>query len=124
MFVYLGIVVGGAYLAFDNVPSLKANILEMVNPRVQEAKLVDQLDTTLTELESATTPAQRNILITKSQELLKGIATINTAHSGVVAGIVTKVTDALTRTATSPTATSPASPVGATMTPATTPCAP
>jgi hypothetical protein len=96
----LAVIVGGSALLVNNVPSLKANILEVVNPRVQEQKLVQKLQTTLTDAGNAATNAARDKLIAESQALLKSIADINDNHSGIVDGVVSKVTDTLLGTPT------------------------
>lgn len=98
----LAAVVGGSVLLVNNVPYLKANVLEVVNPRVQEGKLVEQLNTTLTKLDDATTSAARDKLITESKALLQDITDLNEEHSGVVDGIISNVTDALLGTPPSP----------------------
>ena len=96
----LAVIAGGSVLLVNNVPYLKANILEVVNPRVQEQKLVQKLQTTLTDVGDATTNAARDKLITESQALLQNISDINDNHSGVVDGVISKVTDTLLGTAT------------------------
>lgn len=94
----------GSVLLIDNVLFLKANILEVVNPRVQEGKLVEQLQTTLTKIQNASTDATRDKLIAESQELIDEITKLNEEHSGIVDGVVSKVTEALLGTPPSPSA--------------------
>jgi hypothetical protein len=121
----LAVLVGGSVLLVNNVPYLKANILEVVNPRVQEQKLVQKLQTTLTDLGNlptgqagAITSAARDKLITESKALLQNISSINDNHSGVVDGVISKVTDTLLGTP-SVTGTPTPTGVGATQTPPT-----
>lgn len=110
--MYLGIVVTGAVLVIDNIPSLKANVLEIVNPRVQEGELVRTLQQTLEELDSAvpgsgaasaTTIQKSKQLISESKDLLRQISDINEEHAGVTTGIITKAVDALIGTVVSAT---------------------
>lgn len=96
-------VAGGSVLLIDNVPFLKANILEVVNPRVQEGKLVETLQTKLTDIGSAATNTARDKLIAESQELIDQITKLNEEHSGIVDGVISTVTEQLL--GTSPTQT-------------------
>ncbi len=115
MFFYLGIVAAGAYFAVNNIPSLKANILETVNPRIEEGQLVRTLQQTLEELDSTlssegtatttVTTQKKQQLVAESQELLREIADINDKRDSVAVGIVTKAVDALIGTTASPAAT-------------------
>ncbi len=97
----------GAVLVVNTVPSLKANILEVVNPRAKEARLIksltdnlDTLDEDLSRVAGAaaggtSTAAKNKKLVDESQALLKEIADINQEHSGLVSGVVDSVVDSL-----------------------------
>ncbi len=94
----VAIVIVSSLLLINTVPSLKANILEVVNPRVEEGKLVQKLQETLTKIDTATRTTgagqeDTDALIKESKELLQSIADINEEHSGVASGIVSKVAD-------------------------------
>lgn len=101
---YAGIVTGGSVLVIDRIPWLKANILEIVNPRIQEGELVrtlqqnlEQLDAVLPKDGAATSAAIRKSqrIIAESRDLLEQIADINDRHDDVMDGVVAKVVDAL-----------------------------
>lgn len=132
----LGVVIGGSVLLVNNVPSLQANLIRVVNPRIHQQELVqklaenlDTLEATITE--TAGTPQARSTsiakiseesqqLITKSQELIKQISDINEKH-GIVDAVVGRVVDAVIKMPTpAPT------PVSSPSSPATTsaPCIP
>jgi len=97
----LAVVIGGSLLLVNNVPSLKANILEVVNPRVEEGKMVQQLQDTLTKLDDSISQTgagkttSTKALVTQAQQQLQNIADINSEHAGVADGVVGRVTDAL-----------------------------
>ena len=99
----LAVIVGGSVLLVNTVPFLKANILEIVNPRVQEGKLVQKLQSTLSELDTAPTKSARDALVTQSQDIIQEIVDLNEAHDGVVDGIVTKIGETLLGTVVTPT---------------------
>lgn len=128
---YGGIIVGGSVLAIDRVPWLKANILEVVNPRIEEGKLVQQLRENLVKLDSvvsggaatsgdATSALQTKKLVKESQGLLQQIADINDSRDSATAGIITKAVDVLIGAVASPAVT--ASLPTTASTPAPTPC--
>jgi hypothetical protein len=85
---------GGSYFAIHQIPSLKANIIEYANPRVKEARLLKQLDTTLNAVASATsTVAAKQEAITKAKQLTAEIADINADNSTFIATMVEKAGD-------------------------------
>jgi hypothetical protein len=92
---YLGIVVGGAYLAVTHVPSLRANIIEYANPRIKEARLLTELQTSIDAAASATisSPAVRQAAATKAKSLVAQISELNDKNSGLVPTVVEKVID-------------------------------
>lgn len=86
---------GGAYVAVTQVPSLKTRVTEYVNPRVKEARLINQLQSDLQVLGDQTTaPATIRQTASKAKDLAAQIAAINDNSSGLVPTIVTKVRDA------------------------------
>lgn len=129
----LTIITAGSVLVIGNVPFLKANILEVVNPRVEEGKLVQKLQDTLAELDAAPTESARDALVAESQDIIQQISDLNEAHDGVVDGVITKIGETLlgtvaTRTPTETSGQTPITPtpvivtVTVTVTPVPSPC--
>ena len=110
------VLVGGSVLLVNNVPSLKASVLEALNPRVREQKLIDQLKSNLQALDASiatqggassiiidkTKPSYQK-LITESKDLLNEIGVINNDHAGTLGGVISKATDLLIGIVASPT---------------------
>lgn len=122
-----GVLVGGSVLATNMMPSLKASVLEVVNPQVKEQRLVQQLQQSLNELVTAVPAsggtaaaiiAKNKAVAEKSQELLQQIAAISSPSdslvSNVISGVVSKVADTVLGM---PTPVSTSSPLPAVTTP-------
>lgn len=93
----------GTLIVVNAVPPLKANILEAVNPRIKQQRLVDELKENLDALTldlaktniGTVAATKTKTLIAESQMLLQQVSELNEEHSGVVSGIVEKVVDAV-----------------------------
>ncbi len=105
MSLWVALLAGGSVLAVNTIPSLKANIIETVNPRVKEQKLVRELQKSLDALADSAVIAKNKAAITKSQELLQQISELNGEHAGLVDSIISKVADVMLGTATTSTPT-------------------
>lgn len=101
------VLVGGSVLLINNVPSLKANVIEAINPRVREQKLIEQLKSNLQALDASIATqldapniaidkaktSQLTKLVEESKEILSEIGMMNEEGSGLVDGIISKATD-------------------------------
>lgn len=93
LFFYVGILAGGAYLAVDHIPSLRANIIEYANPRIKEARLLTELQTHIDTAASVTisSPATRQAAAAKARAIVAQIAEINDDNSGMIPVVVEKI---------------------------------
>ena len=96
----------GALILFTRSPDLKANMLEIINPRIKEARLLGELNKNLGKLESRfsgvseVTPSDEadvrftdREVLEQARELVGEIETINKKNSGRVRNTVTRILD-------------------------------
>ncbi|HXK36653.1 MAG TPA: hypothetical protein VJ553_03670 [Candidatus Paceibacterota bacterium] len=110
---YLAIVIVGGVLALNYIPSLKANIIEVVNPRMKETRLLGDLQRHLDDAAALLPEAGEQAsdddiaegyeALQKAQEVLDEVTTINEENSGTARNIVTKALDAILPGGTVPT---------------------
>jgi hypothetical protein len=93
MGLWIALLAGGSVLAVNLVPSLKGNIIETINPRIKEQKLVSELQKNLDALSNSSVVTKNNAVVAKSQELLKQISDLNVEHTGLVDAVISKVAD-------------------------------
>lgn len=111
----IALIAGGSALAVNKIPSLKANIVSVINPRIKEQALVleltkhlDDISTSLSEA-ATTVPsggatavahviADNKALIAKSQEIIKQISEINDGNSGLISSVVGQLVQVITST--------------------------
>lgn len=147
------ILVTGVFLAVDHTPFLKASIIEMVNPRTKEARLLESLRTHLDTAVSLVAEEEEGVKKTGQEgdtgfmpddstyqarvaqalegarEVLDDVVALNDEQSGTARQVVTKtLTAVLADTSTAPTpvpqeSASP-SPVAGNQTPTPDPCVP
>lgn len=91
---FVAVIAGGSYFAMNQMPNLKANIVEYANPRVKEARLLKQLDTTLSTVTStASTTLAKQEAVAKARQLTAEISDINADNSTFIATMVEKAGD-------------------------------
>lgn len=107
-FVLILLVIGG-YFAINNIPSLRERVIEVINPAAKQARLVDELDDNLDQIQSVigeiagtqTESARKNqvskvkTLISESNETINDLQESQNANSGLVKSIINKITSNL-----------------------------
>ena len=102
-------------LVVNNIPSLKANILEAINPRIRQQNLIDQLKSNLQAIDASITAGANaptltidktesvrlDQLLNDSQDLLGQLDNLNSEHSGIIDGVISKAADLITGGGTS-----------------------
>ena len=100
--LFLILAVAGSAVAVSRIPSLKANMFEIVNPRIKEQKLVETLAGRLDDLNeqianstTAQTLSKNKQIISEAQKLVDEISAINKAHGNPASGLVDKAVSLL-----------------------------
>lgn len=107
-FVLILLAVGG-YFAVNNIPALRERVIEVINPSAKQARLVDELDDNLGQIQSAIgeiagtqTASARNTqvskiktLISESNKTISDLQESQNANSGLVKSIINKITSNL-----------------------------
>lgn len=91
------IAISGGFL-INQIPSWKQRVIEVVNPAVNEARLLGELTASLDELDKNidTNNAGKNKdLIDKSRTILQNITDLNQKNSGIIKQQIGKIIDAL-----------------------------
>jgi DNA repair ATPase RecN len=106
--IILIVLAAGAYFAINQIPSLKARVIEAVNPAAKEARLLGELENNLNEIDKSLKEAteQKGLdkirekinssknLLENSKDLLSEISEIN-SDTGVIGSQIGKIINAL-----------------------------
>ena len=106
----LAIIVFAGYFAINNIPSLRANIIETFNPSIKEGRILGALEENLNQLDTTIAGAansknstdlankikQSKDLLTESKKLLNEATIINGNDTGIIKSTIGGIINALT----------------------------